>query len=82
MKIGPILQVFDRDRYVPNMMDAYNTDFEMGDHYWTNQESERFHKRYPTIVAMSELIEKERDQLRKENNTLRKKLKQQKGKKE
>ncbi len=63
IKIGPILTVHE-EGYIPNMHDAYETDFEMGNHHLANAKAEEFNKQFPTVGAMAALIEKERDMLR------------------
>ena len=81
LNIGPYIRILDSDRYVTNMMDAYEADFDQGEHFWTNLEYNKFAERYPTIFKMSALIEKERDRLLKENSKLHKQLNKTKRKK-
>jgi hypothetical protein len=62
IKIGS-LTVLQEKGYIPNMCDAFEADLESGSHRLSNEQSERFNRDYPTILAMAHLIEKQRDYL-------------------
>lgn len=72
-KIGPFLHV--RQDYDPNMQAAFDTDCECGVHWVNNQKSDLLSQEFPTVVAMSLLIEKERNRLRHELKRLQRKRK-------
>jgi len=62
LKIGPFLTVC-RDEYIPNMVDAFVADNENGSHHLNNKAAEKLKAQWPTLLAMAELIEKQRDAL-------------------
>jgi hypothetical protein len=74
LKIGPRLQV-NRDGFVPNMQDAYETDMEWGSHALNNYFSEKFARDFPTIMAMAWLVEEDRDSLKRKVAKLERQLK-------
>lgn len=63
IKIGPILTVYEPD-YVPKLIDAILADNERGSHWLNNEAADRLRREWPTLLAMAELIEKERDELK------------------
>lgn len=78
IKVGPYLTICT-DGCELSMVDAFDVDLDMGSHHLTNRRHDWFNEHFPTIAAMSQLIEEERDRLRVENEKLRKQLSQKKG---
>lgn len=64
IKIGPILTIHSRE-FLPNMVEALCSDNERGSHHLNNLASEQLKREWPTVLAMADLIEKQRDALLK-----------------
>lgn len=71
VRIGVMLVNQD---YVPNMQDAYDADTESGAQWLNDQASVELCNKYPTVVAMAGLIEKERNKLKHEVQRLQRLL--------
>lgn len=70
VRIGPILQM--RKGEPLTMQTAYDTDCETGVRWMNEEKSKELSQKFPTICAMAELIEKERDKYKREANRLKK----------
>lgn len=69
-QIGPVLQM---DKSEPlTMQTAYETDCETGAQFTNDLKSKELDEKFPTICAMAELIEKERDKYKREVKRLKK----------
>lgn len=68
IKIGPFMQI--RADASLNMQEAYDCDIESGSHWLSEEKSQLLNREFPTVCAMADLIEKERNQLRRQVATL------------
>lgn len=68
------MTVFD-PKFELNMQDAINCDCEEGAPWLSETKGRKLMDNYPTIFAMAQLIEKERDQLKAKLKRLQKKVK-------